>query len=95
MEVTIFQLRAIAEKLFSHFENLGYDSVEITEDYYWNIPEEQKYDVLNDPKDLDVGQLTDDWEFLQSVLEEDRDPINYDLVWLGKILEVIGEKAVR
>jgi hypothetical protein len=28
------------------------------------------------------------------LLEENREPISYELVWLGKILKAIGEKSV-
>ncbi len=96
MKIPISQLRAIADKLFSHLESLGYDSVEISEDWYWNIPEEEKYVMENEPKDLNIGRLSDDWEFLQGVSENDDDPpISYALIWLGKILQVIGEKIIH
>jgi len=45
--------------------------------------------------DLGVGQLTDDWEFRSKLLEEDRDPVSYELIYLARILEVIGEKIVH
>lgn len=95
MNIDVSELRIIIGKLFSHLENNGFDSVEITEDYYWNIPEEQKYNVLKNPSELDVGQLTDDWEFLRKIGEDDDHTIAYAFVWLGKILQAIGEKVVR
>jgi hypothetical protein len=95
MTINVSELRVITEKLFTHLENLGINSVEITEDYYWDIPEEQKYNILKEPKELDVGQLTDDWEFLLKVLEPNREPLGYSFVWLGKLLEAIGEKVIH
>ena len=93
MEVSVLKLRTITDKLIFHLESLGLESITIEEDFYWNLPPEEKYDVLKDPDNIDIGQLTDDWEFLQKALEEDYYPIGYDFVLLARILEVIGEKG--
>lgn len=95
MQIEVSKLREISKKLFSHLENNGYDQVELEVDFYWNIPEEEKYQMENSPKDLDIGQLDEDWDFLQEVLKQDHEPIGYEFVWLGKVLEAIGEKVVR
>lgn len=95
MQIDVSKLREISEKLLSHLENNGYDQVELEVDFYWNIPEEEKYKMENSPKDLDIGQLDEDWDFLQELLKQDHEPIGYEFVWLGKILEAIGEKVVR
>jgi len=95
MEISVSRLKTITEKLFSHLENLGFETIEVTEDYYWNIPQEEKYVMEKNPENLDIGQLTDDWDLLRKLLENDRDPISYEFVWLAKIFEFIGEKVVH
>lgn len=94
MRVNISDLRRVSEKLFSHLEQNGHSSVEISADYYWIIPEERRYDPYNEPTDFSLGQLTDDWSRLQKIAEEENEPIGYALVWLASILQAIGEDIV-
>lgn len=95
MKINVAELRAITEKLFSHLEEINCQSIEIFEDYYWDISEDERYDLEKNPKDLIVGQLTEDWEFLQKIIKGENEPIGYAFVWLGKILQAIGERVVR
>lgn len=94
MKVEIAQLRAIADRLFSHLEETGRCEFEVSEDYYWSIEKEEVYDPLKDPKDLTLGQLSDDWNELNAILENESPPIGYALVWLSSVLRIIGEKSV-
>ncbi len=95
MQIDVSKLREISEILFTHLEQRGYDQLELEVDFYWNIPENEKYQMENAPKELDIGQLDEDWEFLQKVLDPERETLRYAFVWLGTILQAIGEKAVH
>jgi hypothetical protein len=70
-------------------------TVELPSDYYWDIPEGEKYNPYQKPSDLTLGQLTDDWSELNKVLEGSAEPISYHFVWLAAILRAIGEAIVR
>ena len=87
------ELQAIAHRLFAYLEETGRDEFEVSEDYYWSIEKDEVYDPLKDPKNLTMGQLSDDWNELKSILEGDSPPIGYALVWFSAILRIIGEKA--
>lgn len=95
MKISVSELRKITEKLFNHLEEINQDPIEITNDYYWDISEEERYNIENEPKDLTIGQLTEDWEFLQNIKKDEEQTISYAFVWLGKILQAIGEKVVH
>ncbi|HEY0764151.1 MAG TPA: hypothetical protein VGD61_17370 [Pyrinomonadaceae bacterium] len=95
MRINVHELQHISDRLFSHLEEIGQNSVEITDDYYWEIPQELRYDAIKEPKEFDVGQLSDDWLELQQILHGTNAPISYALVWLSSLLRNIGEKVVH
>ncbi len=97
MRVEINELRLACEKIFSHLAANGNTIVEIPYDYYWNIPEADRYE-LNDkpnPENFDLGQLSDDWEDLRRLANGDEPPISYGLVWAAHIFTAIGEQIVE
>jgi hypothetical protein len=94
MNVKVTELRAISDRLFAYLEESGRDEFEVSDDYYWAISKEELYDPSKDPKDLTIGQLSDDWNELTAILNEESPPIGYALVWLSAILRNIGDKAV-
>jgi hypothetical protein len=94
MQINVAELHQITDKIFAHLHEIDVESIELTEDFYWHIPEEQLYNLDSDPAQLGLGQLYDDWADLRRLLEEGNDPIAYDLVDLAAILRYIGERVV-
>src|SRR4051794_20177949 len=69
--IKISQLRTIIDLILSHIENdLQLEEIELTEDYYWNIPDEVLYSVAQNPEELSIGSLYDDLEFLIPLLKD-------------------------
>jgi hypothetical protein len=93
MKVKTADLRRAADVLWDHLEDTGHSEIEIDVDYYWDVPEGQRYDPYTEPVRLDLGQLSDDWKELTNVLERSSEPVNYALVWLAAILRRIGESS--
>lgn len=93
MKLSLADLRALTQKLLDYLEEQGHKTLELPQEYYWHIPKEAKYDQPVAPASevLSLGQLSFDWENLQSLLEEKHDPVGYDLVWLAAILRALGE----
>ncbi len=90
--VSVGELRRIANLVLDHLQQVVGESVELPVDYYWNIPSERMYNVLEDPGDFDIGQLTEDWDDLRRLLDqEENDPLCLDLVDLGALLRAIGQ----
>lgn len=96
MNMKVAELRAITDRLFTYLEETGRGEFEVSEDYYWVIPQEDVYDPNKDPdpKDFTIGQLSEDWDMLKALLHDDSLPIGYALVWLSSIVRIIGEKSV-
>jgi hypothetical protein len=91
MNIRLADLRLISEKLFAYLEDLGVESIDLAVDYYWNIPMEQMYDSYEKPFELDMGQLTFDWDDLQKLFDPEREPLTNDFVDLAAILRAIGD----
>jgi hypothetical protein len=94
MEIKISELSQICTKLFLHLQELGYETIDISEDFYWNIPKSELYNPYQRPNQLDLGQLSDDWNDLITVLSGEEEPYANGLVDLAPILRVIGEKVI-
>lgn len=91
MDIQFKDLEKVTKKLLKHLMNRKVKGVDLKYDYYWVIDPEEKYKHSVDSSKFALGQLTGDWDILMGVLSGERDPIIYDLVWLGAILTYIGE----
>ncbi len=82
MKVQISDLRRAANALFDHLEQTGRTEIEVTEDFYWNIPEKHLYSVYTSPPEaeLTMGQLSDDWNEVTKIASGQRPPTAYALV---------------
>lgn len=94
MDVQISDLRALAEQLLKHLQETKRGVISIDHDYYWVIPEEQRYEPHEEPKEFTLGQLSDDYRELMRVRNGEAEPIGYALVWLSSLLRAVGEKTI-
>lgn len=72
MDIEIDQLEIALKKTLDILREYNATTIPIDEDYYWYIMPEQVYNPLADPKDLGMGQLEEDYEFLMNALKDDR-----------------------
>ncbi len=93
MRVTIEELKSLTLVLLEHLEQNGPANVEIDSDFYWNINAAEKYDSIDRPKDLDIGQLSEDLDRLREIRSGEMPPVGAGLVWLSAILRRVGETA--
>lgn len=70
-------------------ENFGDEIILSSQDYYWQIGLDDMYDVHQEPKELMIGQISDDWSELKRLLVNADDAISYDLVRLGELLKLL------
>ena len=91
MRIRTSELRRAAETLLGHLEQTGHSDIDIREDFYWDVPQDQRYDSYEEPKELSVGQLSFDHEEIMKILSGESEPVNYGLVWLAAILRRAGE----
>jgi len=96
VKIQLSDLRRAANALFDHLERTGRTEIEVTEDFYWSIPEKHLYSVYSPPpeSELTMGQLSDDWNELTKIASGKSPPLTYALVWLSSLLRFIGTKLV-
>ncbi len=96
MEIDVVKLKAVVDRLFRHIiETRGVQRIELGSDFYWNIPEEELYNVVDRPEELDIGRLSDDWEFVSGLLADDADPVARQLTEVAPLLRRLGEVLDR
>jgi len=95
MKITVKNLRSVIDVIMSGLEADGIDTIEISDDYYWHLPKDKAYNPYEEPnvRDYSLGQLSDDWEVLMSLLTTNEDLGHVALIKLAPLLRNIGEKA--
>lgn len=91
MIIQVQDLRRAFEALMSHLEEGGMISAELPWDFYWEIAREELYHPYAEPKQLSLGQLSDDWNELLRITKGEMPPVKYALVWLSTVLRAVGE----
>ena len=93
MDINIKELQIIANLLFEHLQKAGQQTVNLPFDFYWSIPKEAKYNPYQQPTFFTIGQLSGDINELKSVIQGNKEPIGYGLVWLASIIRAVGEEV--
>jgi hypothetical protein len=94
MKISADELRQATLFLLKHLQETNQTEFEIGEDFYWNVPANARYDSYTEPKELTVGQLSDDWAEVKRSVQGERDPMGSDLIALSSILRRVGEKTL-
>lgn len=97
-EIDLFELKRIIDEIFAHLINdAGVRKLDLPKDegFYWEVPTDRLYAVQQGQPKLDVGRLSDDWEFLSAILKDKRQAVGFMLVHLAPILRYIGEQKGR
>jgi hypothetical protein len=92
IEINKSDLRNILLALIDKLDILDNKSFLLDKDMYWNILDEELYNVYQEPKEMTIGSITEDQDFLQKILLGERDVIGYDFVKVSHILRSIGDK---
>ena len=95
MKIEFTELRQLLDVILNAMEEDGSTAFDVPEKLYWNLRSQERYDPYLErdkiPKLIGLGDLEEEWAQLQDLKDEDRDPIKYELVWLGQILIAIGD----
>jgi hypothetical protein len=91
MEIIASDLDLLIKKLVGHIIELGVNSINLPDEYYWHIPKEELNNAYKKPVTLDLGRLSDDWCDLREIIIGERDPLISDFIKLAAILRIIGE----
>jgi hypothetical protein len=94
VEVKIADLRLVIGRIFDHIEHdLGYATIKLDQDDYWDVADAERYDFTRSPTNLGHGQLRDDWEFLSSIIKDKDQAVSLMLIHVAPLLRRIGEQV--
>ncbi len=89
MKVNIDELQEITNLLLAKLKSSKGNEIELKSDFYWDIPMNEAYSPYDEPKNLSLGQLSDDLNEVRRVLNSD-DAIPYDLKRLAELMKAIS-----
>ena len=95
LPIDVARLKIITNALLDHLQQIKGDTVDLTEDYYWQITDDAWFNVYQEPNTFTIGQLSDDWETLNKMTADEDEILTYGLVWVSAIFRAIGESVVR
>jgi hypothetical protein len=94
IEIKISDMRLVINRILDHIEHdLGLTAVKLSQDSYWEVSYNQRYDFTKTPTDYDHGQLYDDWEFLTSILKDNDQAVSLMLIHAAPLVRWLGEKV--
>ena len=90
-DVEIADLRRIVNRLLDHIEDTGKNMIRLNQTFYWDVPEEERYGIDDQPQGLDVRSLHDDWDCIRFLLEDGEEPIIDQLSEAATLLRYIAD----
>jgi len=95
MTINVQDFEKVVAALFVQLKEQSGETIEIKdEDYYWAINQDEKYNPYQQPSELTIGQLSEDWDSMSEILNKQRSPISYDFVKISSLMQIIGYKTV-
>ncbi|GEB60186.1 hypothetical protein [Streptomyces gardneri] len=95
LRIPLDQLRTAFELALQRIEASAGSAVALEHDYFWSVPGDELYDVLNEPKTITIGQLSESWQHLEDLLADPNRAVGHHLVWLADVLRAIGQDTAR
>jgi len=98
MKINLTELQRSVNVALTHLrEKNKISEIEIEDIGYWQVIDEQLYDIGRKQNQLDhtIGSLADDWEFSRSLLETDAEPVSYQLTEIAPLIYAIGLMASK
>ena len=89
MQINIAEIEKIAFLLLSKFKESKGDTIDLSHDFYWDIPSDELFNPYQEPQNMTLGQLSDDLSEIQRLNTSDS-AIPYDLKRLASILTALS-----
>jgi len=90
MKVNIDEFKKIVSLLLSKLRDSKGNEIELKNDYYWDIPNDQLYSPYDNPNDMSLGQLSDDLNEIYRLSKSNEEAIPYDLKRVAEILKALS-----
>lgn len=95
-EIDLRALKQVTNAILDHIINdLGIEKFAIKgdQDFYWEVPSDQLHTVKKEQPQLDMGRLSDDWEFLAPIIDDKNQAIALMLIHLAPLIRCLGEEV--
>ena len=89
MKININKIQDITNIILDSLKKQYKNNLDLKVDYYWNIEENEKYNVYKNPSELTIGQISEDYVFLISDINK-KNISYYDLKYVSHILLAIA-----
>ena len=90
-KISIKLLEKFVEELINELYKKGIKEIEMFDDYYWEIDDADKFDVIKKPNVELIGQISDDYDFIEKSLEHDFMLGTNDFHRIAAIFRLIGK----
>jgi transcriptional antiterminator len=96
MQIDIDQLEQALKTLIDELRKRKGNIINIEQpiDYYWSVTEEDLYNPYENPKELTLGQLSDDLQEMHKIAQKQTEPVSYNFVKMSSLMAMIGYKTV-
>ena len=98
LQVQVKSFKQALDTVLDHIlRDLGVETVSIESDtdFYLDVGSKSLYDMSNQSPELDVGRLTDDWEFFSKIVDDREQGVALMLIHAAPLLRYMGEKIGR
>lgn len=96
VEIEIKDLRLVLNRILDHIEfDLDCKTVGLDQDDYWEVADADRYDLTKSPDNYSASKLSDDWEFLASIIADKDQAVSLMLVHAAPLLRRLGEQIGR
>lgn len=90
MKVNIDEIQKITFLLLSNLREQKGNEIELENDFYWDISSNELYKPYDEPKDISLGQLSDDLKEVQRLSQSSDDAIPYDLKRIAELIKALS-----
>jgi len=93
MKIDLKEMLEIIDVIKNEIVETMPNEIEIEDDYFWIINENDIFDYNTDPLVNEMGQISDEWMQLRRLLEPGSVPISNDLARLSSIFMFIRKNS--
>lgn len=92
-EIQMTQLRRATELLLNLMERRqAAGDITLQRDGFWSMPITSAFDIYSEPPTPTIGLVSESWQNIQAILEDEEQVVGYDLVWLADIFRAIASE---
>ncbi len=89
--IDIKKIKEATNRILDQLLADGIETIPLSNQMYLAVSSTEKYDMDNVPEQLVVGDLFDDLEFSESILQSDERAAVYSLTEISPLLAYVGE----